>query len=70
MVAQTIGLAACRSCRFLQPDLGTSLVYVAALTACLFIAGVRWTHLAALISLAALAFASVVWFLPRRAWRC
>ena len=65
VVLQTIALAAVPVLLvFLQPDLGTSLVYVAALTAGLFVAGVRWTHLAALISLAALAFASVVWFFP------
>ena len=33
---------------FKQPDIGTSLVYAAALAAVLFLAGVRWTHLAAL----------------------
>ena len=49
---------------FKQPDLGTALVYAAALAACLFIAGVRWTHLAALASIAALVLASVLWFLP------
>ena len=31
---------------FAQPDLGSALVYVAALGACLFIAGTRWSHLA------------------------
>ena len=30
---------------FVQPDLGTALVYGAALTAVLFVAGVRWLHL-------------------------
>ena len=49
---------------FKQPDLGTALVYSAALAACLFVAGVRWSHLAALASVAALVLASVVWFLP------
>jgi len=49
---------------FKQPDLGTALVYTAALAACLFVAGIRWTHLLALTSLAALLGASVVWFLP------
>ena len=33
---------------FLQPDLGSGLVYFAALAACLFVAGVRWLHLAIL----------------------
>ena len=32
---------------FEQPDLGTALVYVAALGACLFVAGIRWPHLIA-----------------------
>src|SRR5919198_1297593 len=32
---------------FLQPDLGTALVYGAALAAVLFVAGARWTHLSA-----------------------
>ena len=33
---------------FLQPDLGTALVYSAALAAVLLVAGVRWLHLAVL----------------------
>ena len=33
---------------FVQPDVGTAMVYMAALAAVLFIAGVRWVHLAAL----------------------
>jgi rod shape determining protein RodA len=33
---------------FLQPDIGTALVYGAALSAALFVAGARWLHLAAL----------------------
>jgi len=49
---------------FLQPDLGTALVYAAALTAVLFVAGVRWLHLTVLGVVAALAIASVLWFLP------
>ncbi len=49
---------------FLQPDLGTALVYAAALTAVLFVAGVRWLHLAALGVVGAVAIASVLWFLP------
>ena len=31
---------------FVQPDIGTALVYTAALAAVLFIAGIRWSHLA------------------------
>ena len=38
---------------FMQPDLGTALVYTAALAAVLFIAGTRWLHLALLVALAA-----------------
>ncbi|HEX5582317.1 rod shape-determining protein RodA [Gaiella sp.] len=49
---------------FLQPDLGTALVYMAALAAVLFVAGIRWLHLALLAALAATLVASVVWILP------
>jgi len=49
---------------FLQPDLGTALVYGAALSAVLFLAGVRWLHLGLLAALAALLVGSVLWFLP------
>ena len=31
---------------FIQPDIGSALVYAAALVAVLFVAGVRWLHLA------------------------
>ena len=37
---------------FVQPDLGTALVYGAVTLAILFIAGIRWTHFAALGGLA------------------
>ena len=33
---------------FVQPDVGTTLVYAVALFGVLFIAGTRWAHLAAL----------------------
>jgi len=49
---------------FLQPDLGTALVYAAALVAVLFVAGVRWLHLAVLLVLGTLAIVSILWFLP------
>jgi rod shape determining protein RodA len=49
---------------FVQPDIGTSLVYGAALAAVLFIAGARWTHLAALGAVAVLAFVAILWLLP------
>ena len=49
---------------FAQPDIGTSLVYGAALGAMLFVAGVRWIHLGALVSIVALVAGLVVWLLP------
>ena len=49
---------------FLQPDLGTALVYAAAFSAVLFVAGVRWLHLALLGGLAATLVLGVLWFLP------
>lgn len=65
VVLQTIGLALLPILLvFKQPDLGTALVYTAAVAACLFVAGIRWSHLAVLISVGVLVIASVVWFLP------
>lgn len=49
---------------FLQPDLGTALVYAAALAAVLFLSGVRWLHLALLWVGAALLVTGVLWILP------
>jgi rod shape determining protein RodA len=49
---------------FAQPDIGTSLVYAAALAAVLFVAGARWTHLAALAAVGVLLVVSVLWLLP------
>ena len=49
---------------FLQPDLGTALVYAAALIALLFVSGVRWLHLAVLAVIGAVLLASIVWLLP------
>ncbi len=65
VVLQAIGLAAVPiALVFKQPDLGTALVYGAALVACLFVAGIRWSHLVLLVGLVALLASSVVWFLP------
>jgi rod shape determining protein RodA len=65
VVLQAIGLALVPILLvFKQPDLGTALVYGAALTACLFVAGIRWSQLAALCAVAALVISSTVWFLP------
>jgi rod shape determining protein RodA len=49
---------------FLQPDLGTALVYSAALFAILFFVGVRWRQLLVLFVVAALGVVSVLWILP------
>jgi rod shape determining protein RodA len=49
---------------FLQPDIGTALVYTSALGAVLFIAGVRWWHLAALAAATAIAALAILWALP------
>jgi rod shape determining protein RodA len=49
---------------FMQPDLGTALVYGAALVAVLFFVGVRWRQL--LVFMVAVAFLglSILWLLP------
>jgi rod shape determining protein RodA len=49
---------------FLQPDLGSGLVYSAGLAACLFIAGTRWLHLGLLAGLALTVLLAVLWLLP------
>ena len=49
---------------FLQPDIGTALVYTAALAAVLFIAGVRWLHLGVLLAVTVAVALAVLWILP------
>jgi rod shape determining protein RodA len=49
---------------FLQPDLGTGVVYGVITLAILFVAGVRWTHFAALGAVAASAIALVLVLMP------
>ena len=49
---------------FVQPDIGTAMVYAAALAAVLFVAGVRWVHLVALGVGALVATLLVLWLLP------
>jgi rod shape determining protein RodA len=49
---------------FLQPDAGTALVYIAVLTAVLFVSGVRWLHLALLWAVGLAAVLAVLWWLP------
>jgi rod shape determining protein RodA len=50
---------------FEQPDLGTALVYVAALGACLFVAGTRWPHLLGLGAAAVATAFAVLVLLPQ-----
>jgi rod shape determining protein RodA len=49
---------------FMQPDLGTALVYAASLFAVLFFVGVRWRQLAVLLAAGAFTVASILWLLP------
>ena len=49
---------------FAQPDLGTALVYMAALTAMLFVAGTPWKQLAALGAVALIVIVGVLWAGP------
>ena len=49
---------------FVQPDIGTALVYTAALAAVLFFAGVRWLHLTILLALTVTVSLGVLWLLP------
>ena len=64
-VAQVVGLACVPiGLVFLQPDVGTAMVYTAAFAAILFVAGTRWLHLGALAGLAALVAITVLWVGP------
>ena len=49
---------------FLQPDIGTALVYAAALAAALFFAGARWLHLAVLAAIGTFVVLFVLWLGP------
>ncbi|HSI97684.1 MAG TPA: FtsW/RodA/SpoVE family cell cycle protein, partial [Gaiellaceae bacterium] len=49
---------------FLQPDLGTALVYAAAFFAVLFFVGVRWRQLVVLLALAVAGVLAILWILP------
>ena len=49
---------------FVQPDIGTALVYTAALAAVLFVAGVRWVHLGILMTLTVAFALAVLWLMP------
>src|SRR5690349_20335059 len=50
---------------FLQPDLGTSLVFGAITLAVMYVGGVRWTHLAAIIGVVAVSVAIVLVGAPK-----
>jgi rod shape determining protein RodA len=54
---------------FAQPDLGSALVYMAALAACLFVGGVRWSHLGLLGAAAVFLGVAVLWLLPAAGMR-
>ena len=49
---------------FVQPDVGTALVYTSVLAAALFVAGTRWVHLGVLASVTGIVVGSVLWALP------
>jgi rod shape determining protein RodA len=49
---------------FVQPDIGTALVYGAVLAAALFVSGVRWAHLVAIGTVALVVVLAVLWVLP------
>jgi rod shape determining protein RodA len=49
---------------FVQPDIGSALVYAAALVGVLLIAGVRWLHLTIFAVIAVVLAMSVLWWLP------
>ena len=64
-VAAAVGFAAVPTLLvFLQPDIGTALVYAAALAATLFFAGARWTHLVVLTAIGAFVVMFVLWLGP------
>jgi rod shape determining protein RodA len=64
-VLAVVGLAAIPvALVFEQPDIGSSLVYAAALGGVLFIAGTRWLHLGALVAVAGAFVVFVLWLGP------
>ncbi len=63
--AQIVGLACIPIVLvLLEPDVGTTLVYTAALSAILFVAGVRWLHLGVLALGVVLLVTLVLWIAP------
>jgi rod shape determining protein RodA len=64
-VLAVVGLAAIPvALVFEQPDIGSSLVYGAALGGVLFVAGTRWLHLGALVAVAGAFVVFVLWLGP------
>jgi rod shape determining protein RodA len=64
-VARAVGLASIPIFLvFVQPDVGTAMVYTAAFAAILFVAGVRWIHLGVLAAAAAFVTTTVLWIAP------
>jgi rod shape determining protein RodA len=49
---------------FIQPDIGSALVYAAALVGVLLVSGVRWLHLTIFAAVATVLAMSVLWWLP------
>ena len=49
---------------FIQPDIGSALVYAAALFAVLFVAGIRWLHVTILAAVTTVLALAVLWWLP------
>jgi rod shape determining protein RodA len=65
IVLQAVGLACVPMFLvFVQPDVGTAMVYAAAFAAILFVAGVRWLHLGVLAAVAVFIVTSVLWIAP------
>jgi rod shape determining protein RodA len=63
--AVVLGLAAVPTVLvFMQPDIGTALVYTAILAAALFFAGTRWRDLGVLALIAAILGTTVLWLAP------
>ena len=49
---------------FFQPDIGTALVYTAALAAVMLAGGIRWLHLAVIGTIALVVLLALLWWLP------
>ena len=64
-VLQAVGLACIPIFLvFVQPDVGTAMVYAAAFAAILFVAGVRWLHLGVLVAVAVFVVTTVLLIAP------